>query len=196
MNSRLKNMKLLHIDSSILSENSVSRQLSAEIVAQLQKKHANLEVEYLDLGTTDIPHLTQEILLGQDIEQSKLGEDLVDQYLSADLIVLGAAMYNFSISSNLKAWVDRIAIAGKTFKYTADGAVGLADKIQKVYIASSRGGIYGEKSPIDFQEAFLKQIFNFTGVTNIEVIRAEGVNLSPENRAKAVAETLDAIHKL
>lgn len=131
MNSRLKNMKLLHIDSSILGENSVSRQLSAEIVAQLQKKHANLEVEYLDLGTTDIPHLTQEILLGQDIEQSKLGEDLVDQYLSADLIVLGAAMYNFSISSNLKAWVDRIAIAGKTFKYTADGAVGLADKIQK-----------------------------------------------------------------
>ncbi|SPL68934.1 FMN-dependent NADH-azoreductase [Acinetobacter stercoris] len=186
-------MKLLHIDSSILGENSVSRKLSAAIVEQLKKKHSNLEVDYLDLGTKDIPHLTGAILLGQDVEQSRLGEELVDQYLAADIVVIGAGMYNFSIPSNLKAWVDRIAVAGKTFKYTAEGAVGLATNIQKAYIASSRGGIYGDSSPADFQEAFLKQIFNFTGVTNIEVFHAEGVNISPELKEKALQETLEKI---
>lgn len=189
-------MKLLHIDSSILGENSVSRKLSAAIVEQLKKKHSNLEVDYLDLGVKNIPHLTGSILFGQEIEQTRLGEELVDQYLAADIVVIGAGMYNFGIPSNLKSWVDRIAVAGKTFKYTAEGSVGLATNIQKAYVASSRGGIYGENSPLDFQENYLKAIFNFTGVSNVEVFHAEGVNISPELKEKAVAETLEKISKI
>ena len=165
-------MKVLHIDSSIMADASVSRQLSQAIVSQLSEKHAQVEVEYLDLATQPIPHLDAEILMGQNAEQSALGECIIQQYLDADVVVIGAAMYNFGITSTLKAWIDRISVAGRTFKYTENGPVGLAGD-KKAYIASSRGGVYGENSPVDFQEGFLKTVFNFTGVTDVEIIRAE-----------------------
>lgn len=180
-------MKVLHIDSSILAGNSVSRQLSQAIVDQLKVKHDDLKIDYLDLAQQDIPHLTTAILMGENPVQTALTEQLIQQYLDADIVVVGAAMYNFALSSALKAWIDRICAAGKTFKYTENGAVGLAGD-KTVYIASSRGGIYGENHPSDFQEAMLKTIFNFTGVDNIQVIRAEGVNMGPELKAKALAE--------
>ena len=157
-------MKILHIDSSILGDASVSRQLSKAIVNQLQAKNTAAQVDYLDLAEQTIPHLTAEILMGQNAEQSALGEQILQQYLDADVIVVGAAMYNFGLPSTLKAWIDRISVAGRTFKYTENGPVGLAGD-KKVYIASSRGGVYGEQSPVDFQEAFLKTVFNFTGVS-------------------------------
>ena len=169
-------MKVLHIDSSIMADASVSRQLSQAIVSQLSEKHAQVEVEYLDLATQPIPHLDAEILMGQNAEQSALGERIIQQYLDADVVVIGAAMYNFGITSTLKAWIDRISVAGRTFKYTENGPVGLAGD-KKAYIASSRGGVYGENSPVDFQEGFLKTVFYFTGVTDVEIIRAEGVNM-------------------
>lgn len=179
-------MKVLHIDSSILADHSVTRQLTQAIVNQLQNKHAELDVEYLDLAVNNIPHLNNEILMGANAEQSALTEQLVQQYLDADIVVVGAAMYNFAISSALKAWIDRICAAGKTFKYTENGAVGLAGD-KTVYIASSRGGLYGDNHPSDFQEAMLKTIFNFTGVENIEVIRAEGVNMGEELKQQGIA---------
>ena len=169
-------MKVLHIDSSIMADASVSRQLSQAIVSQLSEKHAQVEVEYLDLATQPIPHLDAEILMGQNAEQSALGERIIQQYLDADVVVIGAAMYNFGITSTLKAWIDRISVAGRTFKYTENGPVGLAGD-KKAYIASSRGGVYGENSPVDFQEGFLKTIFNFTAMTGVEIIRTEGVNM-------------------
>ena len=101
-------MKVLHIDSSIMADASVSRQLSQAIVSQLSEKHAQVEVEYLDLATQPIPHLDAEILMGQNAEQSALGERIIQQYLDADVVVIGAAMYNFGITSTLKAWIDRI----------------------------------------------------------------------------------------
>ncbi len=110
-------MKVLHIDSSIMADASVSRQLSQAIVSQLSEKHAQVEVEYLDLETQPIPHLDAEILMGQNAEQSALGERIIQQYLDADVVVIGAAMYNFGITSTLKAWIDRISVAGRTFKY-------------------------------------------------------------------------------
>jgi len=182
-------MKVLHIDSSIMADASVSRQLSQAIVSQLSEKHAQVEVEYLDLATQPIPHLDAEILMGQNVEQSALGERIIQQYLDADVVVIGAAMYNFGITSTLKAWIDRISVAGRTFKYTENGPVGLAGD-KKAYIASSRGGVYGENSPVDFQEGFLKTVFNFTGVTDVEIIRAEGVNMGPELKDKAIAAAL------
>lgn len=144
-------MKILHIDSSILGDASVSRQLSKAIVNQLQAKNTAAQVDYLDLAEQTIPHLTAEILMGQNAEQSALGEQILQQYLDADVVVVGAAMYNFGLPSTLKAWIDRISVAGRTFKYTENGPVGLAGD-KKVYIASSRGGVYGEQSPVDFRK--------------------------------------------
>ena len=182
-------MKVLHIDSSILGSTSVSRQLSQAIVEQLQTKHADVQVQYLDLAAHPIPHLTTEILMGQNAEQTALGEQIIQQYLDADVVVVGAAMYNFGLASTLKAWIDRISVAGKTFKYTENGPVGLAGDKQ-VYIASSRGGVYGDNSPADFQEGFLKTVFNFTGVNQVEVVRAEGVNMGEEMKNKAIEAAL------
>ncbi|WP_180113669.1 MULTISPECIES: FMN-dependent NADH-azoreductase [unclassified Acinetobacter] len=180
-------MKILHIDSSIMGDASVSRQLSAEIVQQLQQKHGDAaQVQHLDLAVQQIPHLSSEILMGQNAEQSALGEQLLQQYLDADVVVVGAAMYNFGLPSTLKAWIDRISVAGRTFKYTEQGPVGLAGD-KKVYIASSRGGVYGDNSPVDYQEGLLKAVFNFTGVSDIDVIRAEGVNMGPDMKAQAMA---------
>ena len=187
-------MKVLHIDSSIMADASVSRQLSQAIVSQLSEKHAQVEVEYLDLATQPIPHLDAEILMGQNAEQSALGERIIQQYLDADVVVIGAAMYNFGITSTLKAWIDRISVAGRTFKYTEQGPVGLAGE-KKAYIASSRGGVYGENSPADFQEDFLKTIFNFTGVNDVEIIRAEGVSMS-EFKDQAVANAMQKIQAI
>ena len=188
-------MKILHIDSSILGDASVSRQLSQAIVARLKVKHHDAAVEYLDLAKQPIPHLTAEILMGQDADQAALGEQIIQQYLDADIVVIGAAMYNFGLTSTLKAWIDRISVASKTFKYTENGPIGLAGD-KKAYIASSRGGIYGENSPADFQEGFLKTVFNFTGVNDIEVIRAEGVNMGPELKDQAIAAALTRVHSL
>ncbi|WP_374855180.1 FMN-dependent NADH-azoreductase [Acinetobacter indicus] len=187
-------MKILHIDSSNLGDASVSRQLSKAIVNQLQAKNTAAQVDYLDLAEQTIPHLTAEILMGQNAEQSALGEQILQQYLDADVVVVGAAMYNFGLPSTLKAWIDRISVAGRTFKYTENGPVGLAGD-KKVYIASSRGGVYGEQSPVDFQEAFLKTVFNFTGVSDIEVVRAEGVSMG-DIKDQAITTALDQIAKI
>lgn len=188
-------MKVLHIDSSILGAASVSRQLSQAIVTQLQAKHSQVDVEYLDLNELNIPHLTGAILMGQDAEQAAFSETLIQQYLAADVVVMGASMYNFGVSSNLKAWIDRISVAGRTFKYTENGPVGLVGQ-KTAYIASSRGGIYGENSPADFQEGFLKKVLNFTGVSDVHVIRAEGVNMGEEAKEKVIQSALEQIKAL
>ena len=189
------NMKVLHIDSSIMGDASVSRQLTQQIIAQVQAKQADAQVEYLDLAKQDIPHLTTEILMGQNAEQTALGGQILQQYLDADVIVVGAPMYNFGLPSPLKAWIDRISIAGKTFKYTENGPVGLAGE-KKVYIASSRGGVYGDDSALDFQEGLLKTVFGFTGVTDVTVIRAEGVNMGAEAKEAALANTTAQIQAI
>lgn len=188
-------MKVLHIDSSILGAASVSRQLSQAVIEQLKSKHVDLDIEYLDLNTVNIPHLTGAILMGQDDEQSALGEKLLNQYLAADIVVVGASMYNFGLSSNLKAWIDRISVAGRTFKYTENGPVGLAGN-KTAYILSSRGGVYGDNSPVDFQEGLLKAVFNFTGVTDVNVIRAEGVNMGEDIKTQAINVALAKITQI
>ena len=188
-------MKVLHIDSSILGDASISRQLTAAIAARVKTKHADAEIEYLDLAQQDIPHLTADILMGQDAEQAALSTRLVEQYLAADIVIVGAAMYNFSLASSLKAWIDRISVAGKTFKYTEQGPVGLAGN-KTVYIASSRGGVYGDDSAVDFQEKFLQTVFGFTGVTDVQVIRAEGVSMGEEAKQAALKTAFEKIEAL
>lgn len=184
-------MKLLHLDSSALGANSVSRELSAAIVASWQARHPGLEVEYRDLDSEPLPHLTGASLAKADPAAVADAERVLEQFLAADVVVIGAPMYNFSIPSTLKAWIDRIAVAGRTFRYTANGPEGLAGG-RKVIIASARGGLYAG-SPADFQEPFLRQVFSFIGVEDLVFVRAEGVSLSPEHRARAVADALAQI---
>jgi FMN-dependent NADH-azoreductase len=126
------------------------------------------------------------------------GAAVLDAFLAADIVVVGAPMYNFSIPTQLKAWIDRLAVAGRTFRYTEKGVEGLAGG-KTVIIASSRGGFYGEGTPIaflDHQETYLKGVFSFFGVTDIRFIRAEGVALGDEQRTKSVEGAQAQIERL
>jgi FMN-dependent NADH-azoreductase len=191
-------MKILHVDASILGENSVSRQLSAAAVARLRQAHPDVAVTYYDLGAEPIDHLTgahlaaaqglfaESTSLQQDVAK---GQQALEDFLSADIVVVGAPMYNFSVSSQLKAWIDRLAVAGKTFRYTEKGVQGLAVG-KKVVVASSRGGFYGPDTPtafLDHQETYLRGIFGFFGITDITFVRAEGVNVSADHRKASIA---------
>ena len=184
-------MKLLHLDSSALSGNSVTRELTAAIVARWQDKLPQLQVEYRDLDSNPLPHLTARSLAQVDSAEAADAARTMEQFLAADVLVIGAPMYNFSIPSTLKAWIDRVAVAGKTFRYTENGPQGLAGG-KKVIIASGRGGIH-TNAPTDFQEAYLRQVFGFLGVTDIEFVRAEGVAYSPQHRSDAIAGALASI---
>ena len=178
-------MNILHLDSSALGANSVTRELSAAIVARWQGAMPGAIVAYRDLDTHPVAHLTGAVLGQADADQVAEGERLMAQFLASDVIVIGAPMYNFSIPSTLKAWIDRIAVAGKTFRYTGNGPVGLAGG-KRVLIASGRGGVYGNGAA-DFQENYLSQVFAFLGITDIQFVRAEGVAYSPQHRADALA---------
>ena len=143
-------MKLLHIDSSILGPHSVSRVLSAGIVERQKALNPGLEVIYRDLAAESSSHLSGAHMAawqGAADEDPALGEDLarggayIDEVFAADIIVIGAPMYNFTVPTQLKAWIDRVVVAGKTFRYTPTGAVeSLLPESKKVFIASSRGG--------------------------------------------------------
>ncbi|MBO9663355.1 FMN-dependent NADH-azoreductase [Dokdonella sp.] len=186
-------MSLLHIDSSALGAHSVSRELSAALVEAWKRRNPGAKVVYRDLAANPLPHWR----LVADANDPAMRENgaVLEEFLAADTVVIGAPMYNFGIPSSLKAWIDRIAIAGKTFRYTEKGPEGLAGG-KKIVVASSRGGIYSEGSPYaaaDFQEAYLRQVFGFLGIADVEFVRAEGVNLGPEQKAQAIASAHDAI---
>ncbi len=191
-------MKLLHIDTSILGHNSISRQLTTIIVERIRALQPAIEVRYTDLGTEPLDHLSGAHLAlaqGASAASAAVERDLergrksLEDFLAADIIVVGAPMYNFSISSQLKAWIDRVCVAGKTFRYTASGSQGLAGG-KKVIIASSRGGVYAPHSPaaaLEHQESYLSAVFSFLGITDVTFVRAEGVNIGPAQRQAALA---------
>jgi FMN-dependent NADH-azoreductase len=169
---------ILHIDSSINGENSASRQLTQSIVAQLKGAQWGEQVVYRDLVADPLPHLTLDAFADTAV---------LDEFLAADTIVIGAPMYNFTIPTQLKTWFDRIAIAGKTFRYTENGPEGLAGD-KRVIIALARGGFYGEGQPaasLEFVERYLKAAFNFLGIEP-EFVLAEGLAVSPEQREQAL----------
>ena len=184
-------MKLLHIDSSALGTNSASRELSAAIVARWQADAPGLSIQYRDLDSNPLPHLDGSALAKTDPAQAEESERVLQQFLDADVVVIGAPMYNFAIPSTLKAWIDRIAVAGRTFRYTENGPEGLANG-KRVVIASARGGLHAD-APSDFQEPYLKFIFGFMGVRDLDFVRAEGLNLSPRHRSDALAVAHAAI---
>jgi FMN-dependent NADH-azoreductase len=185
-------MKLLHIDSSALGASSATRELSRAIVDRWVQASPGVEVTHRDLDREPIPHLTSSALSKSDPLDAALGEALLTEFLAADVLVIGAPMYNFGVPSTLKAWIDRIAVSGRTFRYSAKGPEGLAGG-RKVIVASARGSVYGEQNPADFQEAYLRQLFGFLGITDIEFVRAEGLGLSPEHRANGMRAAHAAI---
>jgi FMN-dependent NADH-azoreductase len=201
-------MKLLHVDSGILGAGSVSRRLSAIAVAQWRDQHPETSMVYRDLVSDPVDHLTGELLAAKNADPSQhspavrqaltVGKKVLDEFLAADVVVVGAPMYNFGIPSQLKAWIDRIAVAGKTFAYSEKGPVGLAGG-KTVIIASSRGNFYGPNSPlnaVDHQEKYLNAVFAFFGITDIRFLRAEGVNVSAAQRQKAIAEAESEVVQL
>ncbi|CAM3600291.1 FMN-dependent NADH-azoreductase [Paracidovorax anthurii] len=192
-------MQLLHIDSAITGEQSVSRQLTARTVAAWVAAHPGTQVQYLDLVAEAPGHFTMEAMAprtGQtdglsdsQKRENAVSERLVSQFLAADVIVVGAPFYNFGIPTQLKAWIDRLAQPGRTFRYGANGPEGLA-KGKTVIVASSRGGVYSTSEggrAMEHQESYLQTVFGFFGITDVRFVRAEGVSMGPDAKAKALA---------
>ena len=178
-------MKLLHVDSSILGQNSASRELSAAIVARWVDAIAGLQVIYRDLDAAPLPHLGSASLTQGDAGETADAGRALQEFVDADVVVVGAPMYNFGIPSTLKAWIDRLAVAGKTFHYTEAGPKGLLGG-KKVIVASSRGGFH-QHDGADFQESYLRHIFGFFGITDVEIVRAEGLAVSAQHRTDGLA---------
>ena len=175
-------MTILHIDSSINGDNSATRAISRSIVDRLKPALWGEEIVYRDLAENPLPHLT----LGAFADTSVL-----DEFLAADTVVIGAPMYNFTLATQLKTWIDRIVIAGKTFRYTETGPEGLAGG-KRVIIALARGGYYGEGSPaasLEHLESYLRGVFNFIGIEP-EFVAADGLNISPAQREESIAAAL------
>ncbi len=199
-------MKLLHIDASILGSHSVSRQVSSEVVARLLSLTQGIEVTYRDLAAAPLAHLSGDHLaaaMGAVPESPAMQEDISDslavleEFLAANVVVIGAPMYNFTVPTQLKAWIDRILVAGKTFKYSAEGVEGLAGG-KRVVLALSRGGFYGAGMPAaghEHLESYLRAVFGFIGIEP-QVIIAEGIAMGPEFREKALLGATEAVGRL
>ena len=201
-------LKLLHIDSAITGQNSVTRALTAQIVAAWQAAHPHTEVEYLDLAANAPAHFTMDAmcprtgqtdgLTAAQVAENAVSEQLVRQFLSADVVVIGAPFYNFGIPSQLKAWIDRIAQPGRTFQYTANGPEGLA-KGKKVIVASTRGGVYStspQGQAMEHQESYLQTVLGFFGITDVEFVRAEGVAMGDDAKAQALQQAQAALQRV
>src|SRR5256885_7025378 len=173
---------MLHIDASINGENSASRAISSSIVEQLKSALWGEELVYRDLAANPLPHLTFEAFADTSV---------LDEFLAADTIVIGAPMYNFTLPTQLKTWIDRIVIAGQTFRYTESGPEGLANG-KRVIVALARGGFYNEGSPaaaLEYLERYLTGVFNFIGIEP-KFVAADGLAVSPAQREQSISQAL------
>ncbi len=198
---------ILHIDSSVRSQGSLTRQLGAEVIAKLQAAHPGASVVTRDIVSQPLPHLTEQVIGAyftpaeqRNAEQAyaiKTSDALVDELLAADTIVIGAPMYNFSITSGLKAWIDHIARVGRTFQYGANGPQGLVTG-KKVIVVVASGGVYSEgpAAAYDHVTTYLRATLGFLGMTDVSFVIAEGVSMGEEAVAKAQTKArtqIDAI---
>jgi len=196
---------LLVINSSASREGSVSRTLVEEAVARLLETNPFAEVVRRDLGTTPVPHLSIETLSGvrgtpaTEVEKQAraLSDELIEELRAADTIVIGAPMYNFGITTSLRAWFDYVLRAGETFSYSEAGPKGLLSG-KRVIVIESRGGLYSEgpAQAIDFQEPYLRHLLGFVGITDVTFVRAEKIGYGPEARNAALAQAKTQISAL
>jgi len=190
--------KLLVIHSSPMGDKSVTRQLSAAFVERYQSTHDGVDVVERDVSALNLPHLDGEILgafftpaedrTEEQAAHAKRSEQLIAEFKEADSVVIGAPMHNFGIPSTLKAYIDHIARAGETFKYTENGPVGLVED-KPVYVIAARGGDYSENGypHMDFVLPYLKTVLGFIGVQNVTLIQANGIAMGEDVAAQAIA---------
>ncbi|MFM0045660.1 NAD(P)H-dependent oxidoreductase [Paraburkholderia sediminicola] len=200
-------MKILHIDSSPMRTRSTSRALTERIMKLLKHRFPDAQTSHLDLATNALPHLTEDIFLASRAEPGSLTEEqvrersltdaLIDDLLASDVVVIGVPMYNLSVPTQLKAWIDRIAQPGRTFRYTDRGIVGLVRGV-KVILASSRGGLYSHMPALerDFQERYMRAALSMLGIEDIFVVRAEGVNMGQQRYDAALQEADGALDEV
>ncbi|QSJ14579.1 FMN-dependent NADH-azoreductase [Nostoc sp. UHCC 0702] len=197
---------ILHIDSSPRGERSISRSLSYEFITSWKDTHPGDTVTYRDLGHNPVPHVDESWIAAAytppethtpELAQAiKLSDDLVDEFLAAERYVFGVPMYNFSIPSTFKAYIDQIVRVGRTFAIDENGYQGLVDSSKKVLVITARGGAYAPGTPFaayDFQEPYLRAIFAFIGLTDLTFIHGDSVSLGDEAREKSLAAAKDAI---
>jgi FMN-dependent NADH-azoreductase len=186
-------MNILHIDSSILGANSLTRPLTALTVERLLAAHPGVGVQHRDLGNDPIAHLT-----GADFAARGTTIDpVLEQFKAADIIVIGSPMYNWTISSQLKAWIDRIAVAGETFAYTPRGPKGLAGGKQVIVLTGRGSSMLDDRyAGFDHQEPYLRTVFRFLGIDDVTFIHAQGVSLAPDARPAVLAHAEAEIERL
>jgi len=198
-------MKILHVDSATTGDASVSRELTRAIMDHLTAKYPEAQVDVLDLEANPLPHLTA-VTTGAIRQPPEAHSEamkaafpaeraVLDQFLSSDIVVIGAPMYNFTIPSQLKAWLDRLGVPRVTFGYSEKGPEGLAGG-RRVIVGSARGGAYEMDGPAEHQETYLRDFFAFIGIPDVEFIRAEKTGFGPEARAEAMEAAHEEIAKL
>lgn len=195
--------RVLHITSSPRSESSISKKLGNAVVEKITNKYPDRILKKRDLTNPLFPHLEEthinafftpaENRTSEQLETVKLSDTVIDELHEADIIIIEAPLYNFSITSTLKSWLDHIARAGKTFSYNENGPEGLV-KNKKVYLAFSSGGVYseGERQAYDFVVPYLQQTLGFMGMTDISVVRAEGLSV-PVIQETALQKGIESI---
>ena len=198
-------MQILRIDSATTGANSVSRELTAAIIEHLAGKHPEARLVERDLAADPLPHIdpvtTGAIRLPRESHDAAMAaafpaeRAVLDEFLASDVVVIGAPMYNFSIPSQLKAWLDRLGVPGVTFTYASGAPEGLAGG-RRVIVASSRGGAYEQGGAFEHQETLLRSFFAFVGLPEVKFVRAEGIGSGPERRAQAVAAAREEIARL
>jgi FMN-dependent NADH-azoreductase len=199
--------KLLYVSSSILGENSKSRALSREFIETWKRRHPGTSVVERELVAETLPHVTGAVLgaaltpadkrSAEQADAAALADRLIEEVEAAEVILLAVPMYNFSVPSTFKAWIDHIVRAGRTFRYGPEGAVGLLQN-KKVFVVASRGGVYstGPCKSMDFHEPYLRGVLGFIGLKDVTFIHAEGLNISPETAAGALDGARAAIAEL
>lgn len=195
---------LLQINASLFGENGQSSQLANRFVDAYLAAHPGSSKLVRDVASDPVPHLDGRRFgafttpaAERTAEQNAViaySDALIAELKSADVLVIGLPMYNFGVPSQLKSWIDHIARAGETFRYTAEGPVGLVTG-KKAYVFATRGGLYAG-TPLDTQTSYVRDFLRFIGIDDVEFIYAEGIAYGPEQKDKAIAQANDAITKL
>lgn len=196
---------ILHLDASPRGDRSISRTLSKESINQWKITHPNDTITYRDIGHYPVPFVSEDWIAAAFTPSDQhtpelaaaiqISDELIDEFLSADRYVFSIPMYNFSIPANFKAYLDQIVRAGRTFSVDETGYKGLVHT-KKMTIIMAQGGAYPEGSPThayDLQTPYLKLIFGFIGITDIEFVYADSLNLGDEARNLAIANAQSAL---
>ncbi len=196
--------RILYLRSSLFGHDSVSNQLADEFLEGLKARKPGARVTTLDLAKDSLPHLGSEEFAAWTVpdeqrsdaqrELAALSDQLIDALFAHDTLVLAVPMYNLGIPSTLKAWIDRVARAGKTFRYTAEGPKGLVTNV-RAYLFFARGGVYRETS-LDTQTGHLRAVLGLMGITDVETVYAEGLDMGDKARSASLAEARSAISVL